>query len=69
MAQLVDLTWCMEVCLGLDLNEEPMERNDVDDQPTQIVKFSQACEYAQLFSNFAMEHSSEFSILDVMDMQ
>jgi hypothetical protein len=38
MAQLVDLAWCMKVCLGLDLNEEPMEGNDVDDQPTPIIK-------------------------------
>ena len=54
MAQLVDLAWCREVFLGLDLNEEPMEGNDVDDQPTPIVKIPQACEYAQLLSNFAI---------------
>ena len=39
---------CREVHLGLDLNEEPMERNDVDDQPTPIVKLPQAHEYAQI---------------------
>ena len=34
MAELVDLAWGREIHLGLDLNEEPMEGNDVDDQPT-----------------------------------
>ena len=34
--------------LGLDLNEEPMEGNDADDQPTPIIKFLQASAYAQL---------------------
>jgi hypothetical protein len=47
--------------LGLDFNEEPMEGNDGDDQPTPIVKLSQALEYAQLQSNYAVEHPSEFS--------
>jgi hypothetical protein len=55
--------------LGLDLNAEPMEGNDVDDQPTLIIKLTQALEYAQSLSNFAMEHPSELSIIDVMNMQ
>ena len=38
MAELVDLAWEGETHLGSNLNEEPMERNDVDDQPTPIVK-------------------------------
>ena len=53
---------------GLDLNEEPMEGNDVNDQPTPIIKLYQAREYAQLLSNFAMEHPLEFSVVDVMSM-
>ena len=55
--------------MGLDLNEEPMEVNGVDDQPTPIVKLPQACEYAQLLSNFAMEHPSEFSVVNVTNIQ
>jgi hypothetical protein len=43
-----------------------MEENDVDDRPTPIVKFAQAHEFAQLLSNFAMEHSS---VADAMNMQ
>ena len=31
MVELVDLPWGGEVHLGLDLNEEPMEENDVND--------------------------------------
>ena len=41
----------------------------VDDQPTPIVKLSQACEYAQLLSNFAMEHPLKFPVANVMNMQ
>ena len=48
MAKLVDLAWCREVHLGLDFNEEPMEGNDVNDQPTPLVKLPKACEFAQL---------------------
>jgi hypothetical protein len=55
--------------LGLDLNEEVMEGNDVDDQPTSIIKLPQACEYAQFLSRFAVEHPSEFPFIDVMNMQ
>ena len=69
MAQLVDLIWCGEICLCLHLNEEPMEGYDVDDQKTPIVKFPQPCEYAQLLSNFVVEHSLEISIVNVMNMQ
>ena len=31
MVELVDLAWGREVHLGLNLNEEPMEKNNVDD--------------------------------------
>ena len=50
MGEMVDFTWAREIHLGLDLNEEPMKGNDVDDQPTPIVKLPQAHEYAQLLS-------------------
>ena len=36
--ELVDLARGREVHLGSQLNEEPMEKNDLDDQPTPIVK-------------------------------
>ena len=58
-----------EIHLGLDLNEEPMEGHDVDNHPTPIGGRPQVCEYAQLLSNFAMEHPLEFSFLDVTNMQ
>ena len=35
----------------------------------QIVKLPQAREYAQLLSNFRVEHSLEYSITNVMNMQ
>jgi hypothetical protein len=38
MVELVDLASGREIHLGLNLNEQPMEGNDVDDQPTPIVK-------------------------------
>ena len=48
MIELVDLAWGREVHfgldLGLDLKEDPMEGNDVDDNPTPIVKLLQARE-------------------------
>ena len=47
MVELVDLAWGIKIYLGLDLNDELMEENDVDDGPTPIVKLLQACEYAQ----------------------
>ena len=68
-ASWVDLAWGREIHLGLDLSEEPMKGNDVDYQPTPIVKLPQAHEYAQLLSNFAMEHPSEALVVDVMNMQ
>ena len=34
MAESVDSIWDRKFHLGLDLKEEPMEGNDVDDQPT-----------------------------------
>lgn len=52
----------------LDSNKEPMKGNDVDDQPSPIVKLPQTLEYAQLLSKFAIEHPSELSILDLMNM-
>ena len=67
MVELVDLAWARVIHSGLDLNEELMEGNDMDDQPTPIGKLPQACEYAQLLSNFAMEHPLEFSVADVMN--
>ena len=38
MVELVNVAWGREIHLGLNLNEEPMEGNDVDDQPTPLVK-------------------------------
>ena len=60
MVELADLAWGRKVHLGLNLNEEPMEGNDVDDRPTRIFKLPQAHEYAQLLLNSTMEHSSKF---------
>ena len=37
--------------LSLNLNEDPMKGNDVDDQPTLIVKLPQTHEFAHLLSN------------------
>jgi hypothetical protein len=54
MAELMDLAWGREIHLGLDLNEEPMEGNNVDDQPTPIVKLPQAHWCAQLLSNLTI---------------
>ena len=65
--ELVDMAWGREIHLDLDLNGEPVEGNDVNDQPKPIVKFPQACEYAHLLSNFVVEHPSEFSIIDLMN--
>ena len=58
-----------EIHLGLDLNEEPTEGNDVDDWPTPILKLPQAREYAQSLSNFAVNRPSEYSNIDVTNMQ
>ena len=69
MAELVDLAWGREIHLSLDLNEEPMQRNDVDDQPTPIIKLHQVHEYAQLLSIFLVQRPLEFSVVDVMNMQ
>ena len=41
----------------------------MDDQPRPIVKYFEAREYKKLSPNFAMEHSSEFSTVDIMNMQ
>ena len=48
ITKLMDLAWGRKNHLGLDLNEEPVEKNDADDWPTPIVKHPQAREYAQL---------------------
>ena len=45
-----------------------MDGNDVDDQPTPIVYLTQPQRCAQLLSTFAMEHSLEITIVDVMSM-
>ena len=37
MVDLVDLAWDREAHLGSGLIEEPMQGNDVDDQPTSII--------------------------------
>jgi hypothetical protein len=44
MVELMDMAWGGEVHLGLDLNEELLEGNDVDDQPTTIVMYLEAHE-------------------------
>ena len=41
----------------------------MDVQPTTLVKLPPTREYAQLLSNFTIEHSSDFSNIDVMNMQ
>ena len=69
MAELVDLTWGKEIYLGIDLNEDQREENDVDDQPTPTIKLPQARDDAQLLSNLAMDHPSEFLVVDMMNMQ
>ena len=38
VVELVDLPWGRGIRLGLNLNKEPMEGNNVDDQPTPISK-------------------------------
>ena len=65
MVELVDVAWGREVHLGLDLNERPMKRNDVDDQPTLVVKLPQAC----FIINF--RNGAFFGVLaaNVMNMQ
>lgn len=52
MGKLEDLAWGKEIHLGVDLNGKPTEENDVNDQPTPMVKCSQAREYAQWLPNF-----------------
>ena len=42
MAKLVDLARGREIHLGSNLNEEPIKGNDVDDQPTPILKHHEA---------------------------
>ena len=50
MVELVNLAWEGQIHLSSDLNDEPMKRNDVDDQPTPVVKNPQARQYAHLIS-------------------
>ena len=66
---LVDLAWGREIHLGLDLHEEPMEGDDVDDQPTPIVKLPQAREYDRWLSNLQWSILRSFSVVDVTNMQ
>ena len=63
MVELMELAYGREIHLSLDLNEEPIKGNDVDDQPTLIVKLPQACENVQLLSKFGLEHPSKFSVV------
>ena len=57
MVKLVALAWGQRNLLGFRFElKKPMEGNDVDDQPTPTVNFPPAREYAQLLSNFAMQH-------------
>jgi hypothetical protein len=44
MVELMHMAWGGEIHLGLDLNEELLEGNDVDDQPTTIVMHLEAHE-------------------------
>ena len=60
MGKLVDLAWGRELHLGFNSNKETMKGNDVDDQQTPIIKLPQAHEYAQLPSDFVVEHPLEF---------
>jgi hypothetical protein len=69
MAELVDLARGRGIHLGLVWIKRPIGRNDGDDLPTPIVKFPQPRGYAQLLSNFAVEHPLEFSLVDVMNMR
>lgn len=69
MVELMDLAWGREFHLGSTLNKEPMEGNDVDNQPTLTFKLPQAHEYAQLLSKFIMQHPLEFLIVDMMNTQ
>ena len=54
MAKLVNSEWGRENHLGLDFNEEPMEGNDVNDQPTPIVKLPQVREDAPRMPNYQL---------------
>ena len=69
MVELVGLAWGRKTHLGLNLNEEPMKGIDAHDQPTPIVKLSQAREYTQLLSNFVVEHPSEILVMVVTNMK
>jgi hypothetical protein len=44
MVELVILAWSKEIHLVINLNEDLVERNDVDDHSTPIVKLPQAHE-------------------------
>ena len=54
MVEFMDFACSREIHLGLNLHEEPKEGNDVDDQPTSIIKLPQAHAYVQLLSNLAL---------------
>ena len=57
-----------EIHLGLDLNEEPMEGDDIDDQPTPIVKLPQAHEMP-MATAIKSKLPSEFLVINVMNMR
>ena len=54
VTELVALAWGREIHLVLDLNEESIEGNLVDDQPTPNDKLPQAHEYVQLLPNLCI---------------
>ena len=41
----------------------------MDDRPTPIVKLVEDLAYAQLLSNFIMDHPLEISVIDVTNLQ
>lgn len=45
------------------------EWNDVDDQLTPKVKLYEAREYAQVLSNFVVEHPLEFLVVNMMNIE
>ena len=60
MVALVDLAWVRELHMGFRIsNEESMEGNDVDDQPTPIVRLPQAGGLAQLILKYCRGTSFE----------
>lgn len=57
MVEMVELAWSAENPYGIRYsNEEPMERNDVYNQPTPIVKPPQSLLECPITINFVVEH-------------